>query len=61
MSNGAMLQLLERMRRGDITVHGFRSTFKEWAIECTASPETVSEMALAHKIPNKVEAAYPPR
>ena len=53
-----MLQLLERMGRGDITVHGFRSTFKDWASECTAFPDIVSEMALAHKIPNKVEAAY---
>jgi len=58
MSNGAMLQLLERMGRGNITVHGFRSTFKDWASECTAFPDIVSEMALAHKIPNKVEAAY---
>src|SRR5687767_10133957 len=57
MSNGAMLQLLEPMGRGDITVHGFRSPFKDWATE-TAFPDIVSEMALAHKIPNKVEAAY---
>lgn len=58
MSNGAMLQLLERMGRGDITVHGFRSTFKDWATECTAFPDIVSEMALAHKIKDQVEAAY---
>jgi len=58
LSNGAMLQLLDRMGHGDITVHGFRSTFKDWASECTAFPEIVSEMALAHTIPNKVEAAY---
>jgi len=58
LSNGAMLQLLERMGRGDITVHGFRSTFKDWATECTAFPDIVSEMALAHKIKDKVEAAY---
>jgi integrase len=58
LSNGAMLQLLDRMKRGDITVHGFRSTFKDWASECTAYPEIVSEMALGHRIPDKVEAAY---
>jgi integrase len=53
-----MLQLLDRMDRGDITVHGFRSTFKDWASEATSFPDLVSEMALAHKIPNQVEAAY---
>ena len=58
LSNGAMLQLLDRMGHGEITVHGFRSTFKDWATECTAFPEIVSEMVLAHKISNKVEAAY---
>lgn len=58
LSNGAMLQLLDRMKRGDITVHGFRSTFKDWAAECTSYPEIVSEMALGHRIPDKVQAAY---
>ena len=58
LSNGAMLMLLERMGYGDITVHGFRSTFKDWAVERTAYPDIVSEMALAHKIPDKVKAAY---
>ena len=58
LSNGAMLMQLERMNRGDITVHGFRSAFKDWALECTAFPPEVSEMALAHVVEDKVEAAY---
>jgi len=40
------------------TVHGFRSSFRDWAAETTAHPAEVVEMALAHTIPNKVEAAY---
>jgi integrase len=58
LSNNAMLMLLERMGRGDITVHGFRSSFKDWASECTGFPPEVAEMALAHTIDDKVEAAY---
>ena len=58
LSNMAMLQLLERMKRDDLTAHGFRSTFKDWASECTTHPGEVVEMALAHAIDNKVEAAY---
>jgi integrase len=58
LSNNAMLALLERMGRGDITVHGFRSSFKDWASECTGFPPEVAEMALAHAIDDKVEAAY---
>jgi integrase len=46
------------MERGDLTVHGFRSTFKDWAAESTAYPAELSEMALAHTIGSKVEAAY---
>ena len=58
MSNNAMLALLERMGRGDITVHGFRSSFKDWTSECTGFPAEVAEMALAHVVHDKVEAAY---
>lgn len=58
LSNNAMLALLDRMGRGDITVHGFRSTFRDWAAETTAYPREVAEMALAHTIADKVEAAY---
>jgi integrase len=41
-----------------ITMHGFRSTFRDWAAETTAYPREVCEHALAHKLPDKVEAAY---
>ena len=42
----------------DLTVHGFRSTFKDWCSEQTAYPNEMSEMALAHTVSDKVEAAY---
>ena len=58
LSNMAMLTLLRRMERAEITVHGFRSTFRDWAAESTAYPSEVVEMALAHTIKNQVEAAY---
>jgi integrase len=54
----AMLQTLRRMGHGDVTVHGFRSTFRDWAGEMTAYPNHVVEMALSHAIGDKVEAAY---
>ncbi|MFZ4603347.1 MAG: tyrosine-type recombinase/integrase [Caulobacterales bacterium] len=58
LSETAFQALLERMDRADITAHGFRSTFKDWASECTSYPNEVSEMALAHVIGDKTEAAY---
>lgn len=58
LSNMAMLAVLRRMGRGDLTIHGFRSTFRDWAAEVTSYPGEVVEMALAHTIGNKVEAAY---
>jgi integrase len=58
ISNMAMAQLLKRMDRLDITVHGFRSTFRDWAAEKTGYPNHVVEMALAHVIGDKVEASY---
>ena len=58
LSNMSMLQLLKRMGSPELTAHGFRSTFKDWVSECTDYPAEVSEMALAHTIDNKVEAAY---
>jgi integrase len=58
LSNGAFLALLKRMGRTDITAHGFRSTFRDWAAEQTNYPRDVAEMALAHAIGDKVEAAY---
>jgi integrase len=57
LSNMAMLELLRGMRPG-LTVHGFRSTFKDWATESTSYPREVSEAALAHRISDKTEAAY---
>jgi integrase len=57
ISNMAMLELLRGMRPG-MTVHGFRSSFRDWAAENTTFPAEVVEMALAHTIANQVEAAY---
>jgi integrase len=58
LSNMAMLVLLRRMKRDDLTVHGFRSTFRDWAAERTSFQNEVIEMALAHAVSDKVEAAY---
>jgi integrase len=58
LSNMAFLQLLKRMGRGDITAHGFRSTFRDWTAERSNYPNEVAEMALAHTIGDKAEAAY---
>jgi integrase len=57
LSSMAMAMLLRRMK-SDVTVHGFRSTFRDWASETTGFPHEVCEMALAHTIANKAEAAY---
>jgi integrase len=58
LSNVALLRLLERMALDDLTVHGFRSSFRDWAAERTNFPNHVVEMALAHTVTDKVEAAY---
>jgi integrase len=58
LSRAAMTQVLERMGRADITVHGFRSSFRDWAAEQTAYANHVVEQALAHSIGNAVERAY---
>jgi integrase len=57
LSNMAMLELIKGTRPG-LTVHGFRSTFMDWAHECTNYPKAAIDIALAHKIEDKVEAAY---
>ncbi|MCX7173399.1 MAG: tyrosine-type recombinase/integrase [Proteobacteria bacterium] len=57
-SDAAMTATLKKLGRDDITQHGFRSTFRDWAAECTNYPRDVAEMALAHAIGDKVEAAY---
>jgi integrase len=58
ISDMAMLMLVRRMGHGELTVHGFRSTFRDWAAECTNFPREIAEMTLAHVVSNKVEAAY---
>jgi integrase len=58
LSGMAMLMLLRRMGRGDLTTHGFRSTFRDWTAETTAYAREVAEAALAHALGDKVEAAY---
>lgn len=57
-SDMAFLMLLRRMGRGDLTAHGFRSSFRDWAGDATNFPREVIEAALAHSVGNKVEAAY---
>ena len=58
LSSGGMMSVLKRMGRNDLTVHGFRSTFRDWAAEQTSYPNEVCEMALAHVVGDKTEAAY---
>ena len=58
LSNMALLMLLRRMERGDLTAHGFRSTFRDWCAESTNYPREVAEAALAHTLKDKTEAAY---
>jgi integrase len=58
LSNMAMTMVLRRMKRGDLTVHGFRSTFRDWCSEATGHGGEVAEAALAHAVGDKVEAAY---
>ncbi|WP_080640117.1 phage integrase central domain-containing protein [Xanthomonas campestris] len=58
LSNMAMLATLKRMGRTDITAHGFRSTFRDWAGQETHHPREVIEHALAHQLKSKTEAAY---
>ncbi|MGH1399015.1 MAG: tyrosine-type recombinase/integrase [Alphaproteobacteria bacterium] len=58
ISDMSMTAVLRRMERMDITVHGFRSTFRDWAGESTGFPREVIEAALAHGIKDKAEAAY---
>jgi integrase len=58
LSENAMLEVLKRMNRADLTAHGFRSTFRDWAGETTAYQREVIEHALAHQLKDKAEAAY---
>lgn len=54
----AMAMLLRRMERGDLTVHGFRSTFRDWVGEATANLSDIAEAALAHTLRDKTREAY---
>ena len=58
LSYNTLLFLLQKRLKISATVHGLRSSFKDWASETTNFSNELSEMALSHKIPNKVEAAY---
>ena len=58
LSNMAMLELLRGMSGNGYTVHGFRSSFKDWCAETTNYPRELAEAALAHTLPDKVERAY---
>lgn len=58
LSNMSMLMMLRRMGREDLTVHGFRSTFRDWVAEHTNFPREVAEAALAHVVADRTEAAY---
>lgn len=58
LSDMSLTAVLRRMGREDVTVHGFRSSFRMWAAEATNFPREVAEHALAHQLPDKVEAAY---
>ena len=58
LSNNAMLEALDELGCGQYTVHGFRSTFKDWASDETEFQNEIIELALAHTIGNKVEQAY---
>ncbi len=58
LSNMAMLELLRGMDGNGLTVHGFRSTFRDWAAEQTNFPREIAEAALAHLLKDKTEAAY---
>lgn len=58
LSNMAMEMVLRRMEVTDCTVHGFRSSFRDWCREKTAFPRDIAEMALAHAVGSDVERAY---
>ncbi|SFJ07956.1 Integrase [Pseudomonas guineae] len=58
MGDRALLTLLERLKLSNITVHGFRSTFRDWANDCTNHPREICELALAHDERTQTEAAY---
>lgn len=58
LSNRSMLMLLRRMGRDGFTVHGFRSSFRDWAADAANAPRELAEAALAHQVGSNVERAY---
>lgn len=58
LASSSLRKALRVTGRGSATVHGFRSTFRDWVSERTETPHDVAEMALAHAIESSVEAAY---
>ena len=58
LSNMSMLMLLRRMQVEGVTVHGFRSTFRDWAVEVANAPSEVAELSLAHTVGSEVERSY---
>jgi integrase len=58
MSNMSMLMLLRLINVEGVTVHGFRSTFRDWASEVASAPREVAEMSLSHRVGSEVERAY---
>ncbi len=58
LSQMSLLMLLRRMGYEHVTTHGFRSSFRDWAAECTSFPGEAAELSLAHAVPRAVEAAY---
>jgi integrase len=58
LSDTALVAVLRRRAKVDVTTHGFRSSFRDWAGDSTPFPRDVVEAALAHAIENKTEAAY---
>ena len=58
LSDMSLTACLRRMKLGHLTAHGFRSTFRTWTAEATATPREVAEAALAHVLGDKTEAAY---
>ncbi len=58
LSNMSMLMLLRRVRQDNVTVHGFRSSFRDWAAEAANAPRELAEATLAHQVGSDVERAY---
>ena len=58
LADNRLIDVLHRLGHRDLTVHGFRSTFRDWAAETTQHPNHVVEQALAHVAGDKVERAY---